>query len=118
MGKGMSPTENRNSRTFQLPTRGINRRRFLYSSAAVSVAALFAGPGLLRGRDLNGKLNIGMIGLGGKSGDNLKGIAGENVVALCDVTALRSIGSPLDIHWPQSIATSDECWSKRTLTQW
>ena len=60
----MSPSEKPDRRTpaaFQLPTLRINRRRFLYGSAALSAAALFCGPALLRGRDLNGKLNIGMI---------------------------------------------------------
>ena len=88
MGRGMSLSSSRDGRTpiaFPSPSLRISRRRFLYGSAALGAAALFAGPSLLRGRDLNGKLNIGMIGLGGKSGDNLKGIAGENVVALCDV---------------------------------
>jgi predicted dehydrogenase len=65
----------------------LNRRRFLYSASAV----LFAGPALLRGQGLNEKLDIAMIGLGGKSGDNLKGLASENIVALCEVD-----GSSLD----------------------
>src|SRR5262245_30952770 len=108
MGRGMSPSGNRRrqaSGAFELPTVRINRRRFLYGSAALSAAALFAGPSLLRGRDLNGKLNIGMIGLGGKSGDNLKGIAGENVVALCEVdgTSLDRIAA----QYPQATKHRD-----------
>ena len=108
MGKGMSLSGNRDSRTsaaFQLPASRINRRRFLYSSATLGAAALFAAPSLLRGRDLNGKLNIGMIGLGGKSGDNLKGIADENVVALCEVD-----GNSLDriaARYPQATKHRD-----------
>ncbi len=87
MGSGMNPSDHRASpvaTAFESPARRISRRRFVYTST-LTAAALFAGPSLLRGRDLNGKLNIGMIGLGGKSGDNLKGIAGENIVALCEV---------------------------------
>lgn len=108
MGRGMSRSGNRDSQTsnsFPLPTRRISRRRFLYGSAAMSTAALFAGPTLVRGRDLNGRLNIGMIGLGGKSGDNLKGIAGENVVALCDVdgNSLDRIGT----QYPQATKHRD-----------
>jgi predicted dehydrogenase len=90
MGIDMNPSGTRHSwisTASEPPARRISRRRFLQSSTALSAAALFAGPSLLRGRDLNGKLNIGMIGLGGKSADNLKGIAGENVVALCEVDA-------------------------------
>jgi predicted dehydrogenase len=107
MGKGMSLSERNQSwvSALELPARRINRRRFLYSSAALSAATLFAAPSLLRGRDLNGKLNIGMIGLGGKSGDNLKGVAGENVVALCDVD-----GASLDriaAQYPQATKHRD-----------
>lgn len=68
----------------ELPSRKYSRRWFLYSSGA-AVGAIVAGPALLRGQNLNSKLNIAMIGLGGKSGDNLKGIASENIVALCEV---------------------------------
>ena len=69
----------------ELPPRRFNRRRFIFGSTVFAGAGLFAGPSLLRGKELNEKLNIGMIGLGGKSGDNLKGVGGENIVALCDV---------------------------------
>ena len=46
-----------------------------------------------------------MLGLGGKSGDNLKGIAGENVVALCEVD-----GASLDriaARYPQATRHRD-----------
>lgn len=67
-----------------LPVRGLNRRRFLYGSTAFT-GALFLSPALLRGKGLNEKLNIGMIGVSGKGGENIKGVVGENIVALCDV---------------------------------
>jgi predicted dehydrogenase len=35
-------------------------------------------------------LNLACIGVGGRGGDNLKGLAGENIVALCDVDDRRA----------------------------
>src|SRR5690606_2803007 len=39
----------------------------------------------LSARGANEKLNIAMIGSGGRGRANLKGVASENIVALCDV---------------------------------
>jgi predicted dehydrogenase len=58
----------------------MNRRTFL-AAAGAAVAA----PAFLRARDVNNKLNIAMIGAGGRGAANLKGVASENIVALCDV---------------------------------
>lgn len=69
-----------------------NRRGFLRGSAAV-----FAGFGVfglegcsrLRPRrrrvSPNEKLNIGVIGVGGRGSEDIEGVKGENIVALCDV---------------------------------
>jgi predicted dehydrogenase len=37
----------------------------------------------------NEKLNLGIIGVAGRGGDNLNALAGENIVALCDVDDQR-----------------------------
>ena len=64
----------------------INRRQFtrtlLTTAGAVGVA-----PAFLRGQNLNNKLNIAVIGVGGRGGGNLESVASENIVALCDVNA-------------------------------
>ena len=66
-------------------TPSFNRRRFLKSAAAIG-ASTFAAPAILRARGLTEKLNIAVIGSGGRGGDNLAAVAGtENVVTLCDV---------------------------------
>jgi predicted dehydrogenase len=52
--------------------------------AGAAVGAL-AAPAIVRGRNLNEKLNIAMIGSGGRGGYNLKQFAAENIVVLCDV---------------------------------
>ncbi|MEW6306991.1 MAG: Gfo/Idh/MocA family oxidoreductase [Verrucomicrobiota bacterium] len=63
--------------------RRLSRRQF--TKAALASTALFAAPAFLRGQNLNSKLNIAMIGSGGRGNANLKGAATENIVALCDV---------------------------------
>jgi len=60
------------------------RRQFGLGLAAASVAA-FAAPAVVRGRNLNEKLNIAIIGAGGRGAGNLNGVATENITVLCDV---------------------------------
>ena len=62
-----------------------SRRQFLQTAAAVTGAAVLGAPAILRGRNLNDKLNIAVIGTGGRGGSNLGDVVGENIVALCDV---------------------------------
>jgi len=80
-------------------SRSLSRRAFLKSSAAAA-STLFAAPALLRARNLNERLNLAFIGVGGRGGANLKTIAGtgtENVVALCDVNG-RNLGQASQQH--------------------
>ena len=64
----------------------MDRRQFLKSTAT---AAFLAGvrPLSARPRKLspNDKLNVGVIGVANRGRENLNGVAGENIVALCDV---------------------------------
>ena len=59
-----------------------SRRHFLSTILAASVA-----PSFLRAQGANNKLNVVIIGCGGRGASNLGEIAGagENIVALCDV---------------------------------
>ncbi|MBD3267554.1 gfo/Idh/MocA family oxidoreductase [bacterium] len=63
---------------------GISRRRFIHQSAAVG-AAILGCPAIVRGRNLNDKLNIAGIGVGGRGRSNLNSVSSENIVLLCDV---------------------------------
>jgi predicted dehydrogenase len=63
---------------------GLSRRQFLTRAAAGGVVAV-ASPAIVRGRHLNDKLNLAIIGAGGRGADNLRGVSSENVVILCDV---------------------------------
>jgi predicted dehydrogenase len=59
----------------------VTRRDFL----AASAGALATAPACLRAQDSNNRLNIAIIGSGGRGGSNLTSVGSENIVALCDV---------------------------------
>ena len=66
---------------------GLNRRRFIYLStfaaAAVLSPSVFAKKPKLK--SISDKLNIAIIGAGGRGAANTAEVASENIVALCDV---------------------------------
>jgi len=70
--------------SFPFPSGRTSRRQFGRALASSAIGAL-AAPAIVRGRNLNEKLNIAMIGVGGRGAANLGGVASENIVALCDV---------------------------------
>lgn len=76
----MSPSANSNQ---PLPT--ISRRKFVASSLAAAGAWTCGAPAIVRGQNLNEKLNMAVIGVGGRGGSNLGAVSTENVVAVCDV---------------------------------
>jgi predicted dehydrogenase len=82
----------------------INRRRFL-GTAALAGTAAFAAPALLRARNLNDKLNVAIIGSGGRGASNMQAVASENIVALCDVNA-ENLGRAAESH-PQAERFAD-----------
>jgi hypothetical protein len=63
------------------------RRQFIKYGAMAFGGAVVGGPFLLRGQNLNSKLNIAQIGCAGKGIGDAQCIyrAGQNIVALCDV---------------------------------
>ncbi|NLE80404.1 MAG: Gfo/Idh/MocA family oxidoreductase, partial [Rhodococcus sp.] len=69
-----------------------NRRQFLGRSTAAGIGVAAAGlfTHSIRGAESpNEKLNVAVIGVGGRGAGNLAGVAGQNVVALCDVDEAR-----------------------------
>jgi predicted dehydrogenase len=62
----------------------VSRRSFNRALLA-GAASTLAAPAFLRGQNLNNKLNVAVIACGGRGGANLKSVASENIVALCDV---------------------------------
>jgi len=74
--------------------RRITRREFV-GGALAAAGAVAGAPALLRGQNLNNKLNIAMIGAAGRGLANMKGVASENITVLCDVdtVSLDKIGT-------------------------
>jgi predicted dehydrogenase len=63
----------------------LSRRRFS-KLLAVSALGTLAAPVFLRGQNLNGKLNVAVIGVGGRGAGNLGEVGKtENIIAVCDV---------------------------------
>jgi len=69
----------------------MTRRDYLKRSAAVAGTLTILPSGLARGYAANEKVNVGIIGAGGRGAANTRGIAGQgqNIVALCDVDRSR-----------------------------
>jgi predicted dehydrogenase len=65
---------------------GSSRRHFLQASATLGAAAI-AFPAILRGQNLNSRINVATIGAGGKGSSDTDETAkaGGHIVALCDV---------------------------------
>jgi hypothetical protein len=64
----------------------VTRRQFSRTALGVAAAAMSA-PAFLRGQNLNSKLNIAVIGAGGRGAADTEAVQSENIVALCDVNA-------------------------------
>jgi predicted dehydrogenase len=71
---------------------GLSRREFM--SVAAAAAAFTIVPRRVLGAagqsSANNKLNIAGIGVGGRGADDIKELAGENIVALCDADLDRA----------------------------
>jgi len=64
----------------------MSRRDLLKAGAVAGAGFLAVKPGLLSaGNSPNDKLNIALIGVGGRGRANTSGVKSENIVALCDV---------------------------------
>jgi len=72
----------------------LNRRRFLAAAASGSAGLVILGNSRsARTAESNEKLDIAIIGAGGRGAANLGGVAGENIVALCDPDERRAAAS-------------------------
>ena len=86
----------------------ITRRRFL-GGAAFSAATFMILPGSVLGlrgaTSANGKLNLAGIGIGGQGGNDIGAMAGENIVALCDVD--QNYAAPIFKKYPDARKFTD-----------
>lgn len=81
----------------------LTRRRFhgvVAGGVAAATAASCSAPAIVSGRNLNEKLNIAVIGCGGRGAGNMMSVASENIVAVCDVFE-PNIGKALE-HFPKA----------------
>ena len=83
--------------------RRVTRR--VFTKTTVAASSVFAVPAILRGRNLNEKLNIAVIGCGGRGASNMRGVESENIVAVCDVNG-NNLGFGKQRH-PQASAFTD-----------
>ena len=67
----------------------LNRRHFLQSTALGLAATSIPLARGARIQGANDRLNIGVIGVGGRGAANLDAVSSENIVALCDVDSDR-----------------------------
>jgi len=70
-----------------------NRRNFLKTATLAGGAVVFGVPTLLRGKNLNSKLNIAVIGVGSKGAGDTDSCSSENIVALCDANSANAVGT-------------------------
>jgi predicted dehydrogenase len=86
-----------------------SRRDFLKNAAMIAGGFWISGAA---SRAANGspneKLNIGVIGVNHRGADNLKGVSGENIVALCDID--DNYLAEAKKHFPKAKTFSD--WRK------
>src|SRR5687767_3656839 len=82
----------------------ISRRRF-NRGAAATAGAVLGFPAILRGQNLNSKVDIAMIAVGGRGGSHLQSLQSENIVAVCDVNG-RAVESAAKMK-PQAQKYSD-----------
>jgi predicted dehydrogenase len=79
----------------------ITRRTF--GKAALAAVAV---PGVLRARNANEKLNIALIGVGGRGQANLAGVASESIVVLCDVNQTKATAKTAE-KYPEAKVLTD-----------
>lgn len=70
-----------------------DRRRFLQTAALTAGTFTILKSGSARAFPANEKLNIAAIGAGGQAASDIRSVASENIVALCDVDQNRAAGS-------------------------
>lgn len=80
-----------------------SRRKFLRTTAAVASGVVFVPRHVLGGSGQTGpneKLNIAAVGIGGIGQADIEAVAGENIVALCDVD--QRYAAPVFAKYPQA----------------
>ena len=97
----------------------MSRRRFLHSAMTVGAGLTILPAGLARGYAANEKLNVALVGVGGRGQwfvDTIPRM--ERVVAVCDVNDEKI--AEAQKHWEEfgsRYANSSQDWERRTATE-
>ena len=74
--------------------RGVTRREFVGTTALAAAGVMTGAPAILRGRDLNGKLDIAFIACGGRARASL-GDSPEKLVGRVGLLKRHQVSEPL-----------------------
>jgi hypothetical protein len=99
----LKPTEKTSSANAPQSTHShASRREFIKLGSLATSALAFGVPTLLRGQNLNSKLNVACIGIGGKGRSDTDACSTENIVALCDVDTGSQAYQTQTIKYPNA----------------
>ena len=90
----------------------LHRRQFLQRAGLGTGGLLLGFPAIVRGQNLNSRINVACIGVGGKGDSDVNDAAkcGGNIVALCDVDSrIARQEGPRSIPRRRSSPTSARC---------
>ena len=86
-------------------TSSLNRRTFIRGTAVTSAVAGF--PAITHSKSPNGKLAIGLIGVGGRGRSHVAACRNEQVVSLCDVNQ-KALDGAARFPWCKDARTYDD----------
>ncbi len=78
-------------------SKNLSRRKFIKNAVLTGSTFSIAAPNFIRAQNTYNKLNLAIVGVGGRGASNLAGVASENIVALCDINA-DSLGKASATH--------------------
>src|SRR6185369_4885963 len=90
------------------------RRQFLGTTGFITASTILGFPAILRAASANEKLNLAIIGCGGRGGSNLADVSSENIVALCDVNE-RNLDAAAK-KFPQALKLGKHVYCEKPLT--
>ncbi len=93
LGQPSDPCDMKTNFPSRISTNALTRRAFLRNSGACTATFLVAASHVLGGQSgtpPSEKLNIAVIGAGGRGADDIEGVQSQTIVALCDVDEARA----------------------------
>lgn len=91
----------------------IQRRRFLQASSGLVAGVPCLAASRVHGA--NERLNIGVIGVGGRGASDLAGVASENIVAVCDVNQATLDSTAVKFPGAKKYSDYRKCLEQKNL---